>query len=155
MGWYKYCIGHRVKHIMHLEISLSIWNLNQKDVMSTNYVKGNSLSKQSLWLWRLLHRVSVRIRRRTMDWFQIGKRVSQGYIYCHPTYLIYMQSTSCKMLDWMKHKLASRLPGEISITLIWRWHHPYGRKQRRTEEPLDESERGEWRSWLKTQHSKN
>ena len=36
--------------------------------------------------------------------------------YCHPAYLIYMQSTSCKMLDWMKHKLESRFPGEISIT---------------------------------------
>ena len=32
---------------------------------------------------------------------------------------------------------------------------PYGRKQRRTEEPLDESERGKWKSWLKTQHSGN
>ena len=35
---------------------------------------------------------------------------------CLPAYLTYMQSTSCKMLDWMKHKLESRLPGEISIT---------------------------------------
>ena len=33
-----------------------------------------------------------------------------------PAYLIYMQSTSCEMLDWMKHKLESRFPGEISIT---------------------------------------
>ena len=33
--------------------------------------------------------------------------------------------------------------------------HPYGRKQRRTTEPLDESEREEWKSWLKTQHSEN
>ena len=32
---------------------------------------------------------------------------------------------------------------------ICRWHHPYDRKQRRTEEPLDESERGDWKSWLK------
>ena len=37
-------------------------------------------------------------------------------VYCHPTYLTYMQSTSCDTLDWMKHKLKSRLPGEISIT---------------------------------------
>ena len=37
-------------------------------------------------------------------------------VYCHPAYLIYMQSTSCKMLGWMKHKLESRLLGEISIT---------------------------------------
>ena len=37
-------------------------------------------------------------------------------VYCHPAYLAYMQSTSCKMPGWMKHKLESRLPGEISIT---------------------------------------
>ena len=37
-------------------------------------------------------------------------------VYRHPTYLTYMQSTSCKMLGWMKHKLESRLLGEISIT---------------------------------------
>ena len=37
-------------------------------------------------------------------------------VYCHFAYLTYMQSTSCKMLGWMKHKLESRLPGEISIT---------------------------------------
>ena len=38
-------------------------------------------------------------------------------VYCHPAYLTYMQRTSWKMLGWMKHKLESRLPGEISITL--------------------------------------
>ena len=37
-------------------------------------------------------------------------------VYCHPAYLIYMQSTSCGMLGWMKHKLESRLLGKISIT---------------------------------------
>ena len=37
-------------------------------------------------------------------------------VYCHPTYLTYMQSTSCEMPGWMKQKLESRLPGEISIT---------------------------------------
>ena len=37
-------------------------------------------------------------------------------IYCHSAYLTSMQSTSCEMLDWMKHKLESRLLGEISIT---------------------------------------
>ena len=55
------------------------------------------------------------------------------------------------MLCWMKHKLESTLLGEISIH---RWHHPYGRKWR-TKEPLDESERGEWKSWLKAKHSEN
>ena len=37
-------------------------------------------------------------------------------VYCHPAYLTYMQSTSSKIPDWMKHKLESRLPEEISIT---------------------------------------
>ena len=37
-------------------------------------------------------------------------------VYCHPAYLTYMQSSSCDMLGWMKHKLESRLLGEISVT---------------------------------------
>ena len=37
-------------------------------------------------------------------------------IYCHTVYLMYIQSTSCEMLGWMKHKMESRLLGEISIT---------------------------------------
>ena len=37
-------------------------------------------------------------------------------VYCHPAYLTSMQSTSWEMLGWKKHKLESRLPGEISIT---------------------------------------
>ena len=51
------------------------------------------------------------------------------------------------------HKLKSSLPGEISTPQIGRWHHPYVRK-RRTKEPLDENERGEWKSWLKIQFRK-
>ena len=50
---------------------------------------------------------------------QTGSKLGKGYIkavYCHPAYLTYMQSTSCKMLGWMKHKLESRLLREISIT---------------------------------------
>ena len=38
-------------------------------------------------------------------------------VYCHPAYLTYMQSTPCEMPGWIKHKLESRLLGEISITL--------------------------------------
>ena len=49
------------------------------------------------------------------DRFQIRKGVRQGCI-LSPCYLTYMQSTSCETLDWMKYKLESRLPGEISIT---------------------------------------
>ena len=44
------------------------------------------------------------------DWFQIGIGVCQA-VYCNPAYLTYMQSTSCEMMDWIKHNLESRLPG--------------------------------------------
>ena len=50
---------------------------------------------------------------------QTGSKLGKEYVkavYSHPAYLTYMQSTSCKMLGWRKHKLESRLPGEISIT---------------------------------------
>jgi len=46
---------------------------------------------------------------------KLGKEEVKA-LYCHPAYLTYMQSTSCEMLDWMKHKLESRLQREISIT---------------------------------------
>ena len=59
---------------------------------------------------------TVRTGHKTTDWFQIGKGVLQGCI-LSPCFLTYMQSTSCEMPGWMKHKLESRLPGEISITL--------------------------------------
>ena len=50
---------------------------------------------------------------------QTGSKLGKEYVkavYCHPADLIYMQSTSCEIPGWMKHKLESRLPGEISIT---------------------------------------
>ena len=58
---------------------------------------------------------------------QTGSKLGKEYIkavYCHPAYLTYMQSTSCKMAGWMKHKLESRLLEEISITSDMLWHHP-------------------------------
>ena len=48
-----------------------------------------------------------------------GSKLGKEYVktvYCHLVYLTYMQSTSCKMPGWMKHKLESRLQGEISTT---------------------------------------
>ena len=46
---------------------------------------------------------------------KLGKELLKA-VYCHPAYLTSMQSTSCEMLGWMKHKLEIRLSGEISIT---------------------------------------
>ena len=50
---------------------------------------------------------------------QTGSKLGKEYVkavYFHLAYFTYMQNTSCKMPGWMKHKLESRLPGEISIT---------------------------------------
>ena len=82
-----------------------------------------------------------------------GSKLGMEYVkavYCHPAYLTYMQSTSWEMPGWMKHKLESRLMGEISIT---------SDMQAESEEELksllmkvkEESEK----SWLKAQHSEN
>ena len=50
---------------------------------------------------------------------QTGSKSGKEYvkaIYCHLSYLTYMQSTSCEMLNWMNYKLKSKLPGQILIT---------------------------------------
>ena len=62
-------------------------------------------------------------------------------VYCHPSSLTYMQSTSCKMLGWMKDKLESRLLGEISINNLR--YADDTTVMAESKEPLDESERGE------------
>ena len=46
---------------------------------------------------------------------KLGKEYVKA-VYCHPAYLTYMQGTSCEMPGWLKHKLESRLLGEISTT---------------------------------------
>ena len=64
-----------------------------------------------------------------------------GAVYYHSGYLTYVQSTSCEMLGWMKHKLESRSQGKISKTLDMQMTSPL--ESKRTKEPLDESERGQ------------
>ena len=73
---------------------------------------------------------------------QLGKEYVKA-VYYRLVYLIYMQSTSCEMPDWVKHRLESRLSGEVSRTSDIQLTHFNGRKQRGTKEPLDESERAE------------
>ena len=64
---------------------------------------------------------------------QTDSKLGKGYVkavYCHPAYLTYMQSTSCEMLGW-KHKLESRLLGEISITSDMQMTPPLWQKVKR------------------------
>ena len=77
---------------------------------------------------------------------RIGSKLGKEYIkaiYCHPAYLTYMQSILCEILGWMKHKLLSRLPREISITSDMQMTPSLWQKVKRNKKPLDESERGE------------
>ena len=60
-------------------------------------------------------RPTVRTGHGTTDSSKLGEEYVKA-VYCHPAYLTYVQSTSCETLGWKKHKLESRLPGEISIT---------------------------------------
>ena len=85
---------------------------------------------------------AVRTRCETAGWFQLGKKYIKA-VYCHPKHLTYMQSTSCEMPSWMKHKLESRLLGEISKTSDMQMTPPLWQKVERKKEPLDESDRGE------------
>ena len=65
---------------------------------------------------------------------QTGSKLGKEYvkaIYCHLAYLTYMQNTSCQMPDWMKHKLRSILPGEISITSYIQMTPPLWQKAKR------------------------
>ena len=65
---------------------------------------------------------------------QTGSKSGKEYVkavYCHPAYLTYMQNTSCEMLGWKKHKLESRLLGEISITSDTQMIPSLGQKAKR------------------------
>ena len=64
---------------------------------------------------------------------QISSKLGKEYVkaaYRHPAYLTYMQSTSCEMPGWMKHKLESRLLGEISVTSDTQMTPPLWQKEK-------------------------
>ena len=76
-------------------------------------------------------------------WFHIRKGVHHA-VYRHPAYLTYMQSTSCKTLGWMKHKMESGLPARRNISnLRYADDTTLMAESEGTKKPLDESESGE------------
>ena len=85
-------------------------------------------------------------------WFQIGKGVCQGCILSTCLFNLYAEYIMRNAgLD--EAQAGIKIAGRNINNMICRWHHTYGRKGR-TKEPLDESEKGEWKSWLKTQFKK-
>ena len=91
---------------------------------------------------------TVRTGPGTTDWFQIGKGVHQGYILLPCLFNLYAE-----YIMWNARlneaQAGVKIAGRNINTQIHRLHHPYGRKWRITKELPDESERGEWKSWLK------
>ena len=77
---------------------------------------------------------------------QTGSKLGKEYVKavcCHLAYLTYMQIASCEISDWMKHKLESRLQGEIPVSSDTKMTPPLWLKVKKTKEPLDENEREE------------
>ena len=86
---------------------------------------------------------------------QTGSKLGKEYVkavYCHPAYLTYIQSISCEMPGWMKHKLESSFQGEITITSDTQIIPPLGQKAKNF---LIKVKEDSGKSWLKTQHSEN
>ena len=85
---------------------------------------------------------TVRTRQGTMEWFQIGKGVHEGCIFSSCLFNLYTEYIKRNArLD--EAQAGIKIAGEISITSDRQMTPAYGRKRRRTKEPLDESERGE------------
>ena len=107
--------------------------------------------------WDILYagqEAMVRIGHGTIDCFQIRKGVRQGSILSPCLFNLYAEYIM-RNSGLEEAQAGIKIAGRNINNLRCRWHHLYGRKWRRTKEPLDESERGEWKSWLKTQHSEN
>ena len=67
------------------------------------------------WLDGIMESMDMSLSKLRELVMKLGKEYVKA-VYCHPAYLTSMQSTSCKIPGWMKHKLESRLRGEITIT---------------------------------------
>ena len=101
------------KYLLLLYLLYALWiTINRK------ILKGMGLPDHLNFLQRNLYagqETTVRTNSQSNN-SQTGSKLGKEYVkavYCHPAYLTSMQSTSCEMLGWMKHKLESRLPGEI------------------------------------------
>ena len=72
--------------------------------------------------WPASWEICMQVKKQQLDPYMgqwTGSKLGKEYVkalYCHPAYLTYKQGTSCELPGWMKHKLESRLPGEISLT---------------------------------------
>ena len=96
---------------------------------------------------------TVRTGHTPRDWFKIGKGIRYGCILSPCLFNLYAEYIMRNArLD--ESQAGIKTARRNMNNKICRWYHSNGRKWRGTKGPLDESEKGEWKSWLKTQHSK-
>ena len=107
---------------------LTVW-------ITINWKILKEVGKQTTWPASWETCMQVRKQQLELDMEQqTGSKWEKEYVkavYCHPAHLTYMQSTSWEMRGWMKHKLESRLPGEISITSDMQMTPPFWQKVKR------------------------
>ena len=140
-----------------------LWQNDENEEFDTNWSRKKPAFKIYIWTcilpvsWETCMQVKKQNLEPDMEQ-QTGSKLGKGYIravYCHSAYLTYMHSASHEIPTWIKLKLESRFLRGIAITSDMQKITPHGRKWRGTKEPLEEVERGEWKIWLETQHSKN
>ena len=138
------------KNIYFIDYTKSLYSVDHNKLWKI--LKEIRIPDHLTWLLRNLYagqETTVRTRHEAKDWFQMGKGVRQVCILSPCLFNLYAEkcqagwSTNWNQDCWKKYKSPQ----------ICRWYNPYGRKWRGTKEPLDESARREWKSWLKTQHS--
>ena len=98
--------------------------------LKLNIQKTNIMASGPITSWQIDGKTMETVR----DFIFLGSKVGKEYIkavYCHLAYLTYMQSTSCKMPGWMKHKLESRFQGEISVTSDMQMAPPLWQKRKK------------------------
>ena len=108
----------------------------------------------------------MQVRKQWLEWYmekQTGSKQEKEYVkavYCHPACLTSMQSTSWETLGWKKHGLEAaqagiKIAGRNINNLRYVEDTNLMADSEEELESLDDSERGEWKNWLKTQHSEN
>ena len=103
------------KNIWFIDLTLTVWLTVNCGKFLKRWEYQTTLSAS----WEICMQVKKQQLELDMEQIRTGSKLGKEYVktvYCHPAYLIYMHGISCKMLGWMKHKLESRLLGEISIT---------------------------------------
>ena len=142
-----------------LLISQSLWLCRSQQTVENSSRDGNNklpyLPPEKSVCRLLPQEATVRTEHETIDWFQVRKGICVLYILSCSLFNLWCRIHHVKcwaewITSWNQDCQEKYQQPQIS-----RWYHSNGKKWKETKESLDEGERGEWKGWLKTQHSKN